>query len=608
MTHSRTRFGIAALALLALVVPSSIAVSQAAIAASPNEVTFGMELYSWGDDFDVDEPFEASGITAHLYVRGGSGYTEVDTDVSDPHAIVSGTAAGDYRLRFSKGNAWIGVSDGYDLVGDDEYLETRDACSFDFDKRKLGDDLDLELYLSDLAGTTDCGAEGTAGVVSGTVAGIPAGEAAYASLYKLETETDEDFGDYTNFIWRGWADVNADGTYELPAVYSAGKYTVAIFPDDEHAASFFTTYYGDIYESYLNEETIADAAFTLAAGDSTAGRDITVVGATILHGVVKANGKPLRDSVVSAIDINDEDGFESFGVATESDGSFELPIPVGEEFIVGADAAGYISEYFDNVTDPMFAERITGTAVGDYATDLNFSLDEAPIAIIGLILKYDGKKTQPFSGVDVYLSRLTDDGWKAAGHQKVKKLSGATYVAFPKSLFDGETASLKPGTYRLKFKKNDRFVPLRASTVLGGTPYIRSGEKSCSIKLGKLDRGSVVVYAGLDPSITKPNCNSAAAARVAPGSGVTTPAPTGTPKSTPRPTATPSPTPTPTATPTPSATPTTDPVEPTATPSADPTADGASEPVNSTTLLIGGGILALLILGAAAFFIFRRRA
>jgi len=611
MTHSRTRFGVAALALLALVVPSSIAVSQAAIAASPNEVTFGMTLLAWNDeDYEDDEDYEemvdVNDVTVHLYLRGEDGYTEVDTAVSDPQATVEGIVAGDYRLRFSKGNSWIGVFDGYDFNDDESYPETTDACSYDFDRKRLGDVLDLEIYLTGTTGSNDCGAEGTAGVVSGAVTGIPVGESATASLYRVETYTDED-EDYYDFDWRGSVDVAADGTYSLPSVYRTGKYTVAIDPQTEKSR-FFTTFYGDLYESYSSEATIVKSAFPVAAGKSTANRDIAVKAAAILHGTVTAAGKPLANAYVTAIDLDDEEGFDGFGASTDKNGEYELAVPVDVQVVVGAYSPGYSTEYFDNVTDPMFAERITATTGGDFPRAIDFSLEDAPVYLLGVILKYDGKRADPFSGVDVYLSRLTDHGWKAAGHQKVQKIQGATYVAFPKGLLKGETASLKPGTYRLKFKKNDRWIPVRESIVVAEKGTFKQGSRSCSVKLGTLDRGAVVASIGLDPNLSKPNCNSSAAGGVAPGAGVAKPSVTGTetPTPTPTPTATPTATPSPTATPTPAAT--TEPVEPTATPSAEPTADGAIEPVNSTTLLIGGGILALLVLGAAAFFIFRRRA
>jgi len=186
--------------------------------------------------------------------------------------------------------------------------------------------------------------------ISGTVtngSGIPI-VGAMVSAFKADS------------ILPAYDDTGADGSYSI-SLTSSGDYLVMA-----QASGFVPEYYNNVYDQNLATEV------TVTFSGST-GIDFTLGPAGSISGVVENEaGDPLHYAKVKA----QGDDFTTYDY-TGADGTYEVNGLTPGSYVVWAQASGYITEYYNNVSDSSSATPVAVAALTD-TPNVDFTLGNAP--------------------------------------------------------------------------------------------------------------------------------------------------------------------------------------------------------------------------------------
>jgi len=161
-------------------------------------------------------------------------------------------------------------------------------------------------------------------------------------------------------ILPAYDDTGADGRYSISLTWP-GDYLVMA-----QASGFVPEYYNNVYDQNLATEV------TVTFSGRT-GIDFTLGPAGSISGVVENEaGDPLHYAKVKA----QGDDFTTYDY-TGADGTYEVNGLTPGSYVVWAQASGYITEYYNNVSDSSSATPVAVAALTD-TPNVDFTLGNAP--------------------------------------------------------------------------------------------------------------------------------------------------------------------------------------------------------------------------------------
>jgi protocatechuate 3,4-dioxygenase beta subunit len=222
--------------------------------------------------------------------------------------------------------------------------------------------------------------------------------------------------DSTLTPWKGFAQVNSDGSYYIENLIANDYIVVA------EAEGFLPQYYD-------HAASLADAKFVhVAASDTTTGINFSLEKLTPGTGVIsgkvttESGGAPIANAMIN---VYAKDNPFYYGYAnTQSDGTYRVEGLKTAQYYVTVWANGYISEYYDNARTPDLATPVAVTEPNETA-NVNFALGTGG-SISGIVTDEAGN---PISGalIDAYFAN--SDSLFLIGYTTISERDGSYKIS-----------------------------------------------------------------------------------------------------------------------------------------------------------------------------------